>query len=331
MKNKFYLLLLSVLVIVFVAPGILAQTSTSDLWKAIPDEDLVASFNVRKIVNEALPRVLGNDAVARKDLENTIDGTRGLTGVDVRRVTRAVVGAKLAGSGLDVNPQDLLIVAEGEFNYADIKDVMKGPHREEHEEKYGDYTLLVFREYDDATSKKNEMIAVVILQPNLLAAGYLNAVKRSIDAFHDGKGRARADLIERAASAPDALVSVAARIPSSYMPNGTDAFTNKLNRLLSSVKNLEAVVGLTENSFPLTIGVRSETADAAADIKCMLESIRMLADLAVTDKAVTKVLDDLKITLDGNAALVQTEITVDQIRAIVNPPKPAPTTKPAKP
>lgn len=306
-----------------------ARAQSAALWNAVPDSDFVASFNVRRIVNEAWPRVLGDDAAARKDLDDGIAGIRALTGVDARRVTRAVVGAKVVGTGLDVDLQEFVVVAEGEFNYNDIKDAVKGANREMREEKYDADTLLVFREYDDPKAKKNELVAVVVLGPNVIAAGYLNAVKRAVDAFREGKGRANPDLVTRAQSDPDALASVAARVPAGYLqPKGTDASTNRLTRLLASIKYLEATLHLGENGFPLTLAVRSDTTDAAGDIKCMLDSIRTFADLAITDKATVKVLDDLKISLDGNAAVVQTEITMDQIRSIVNPPRPAQATKP---
>ncbi len=332
MRKTFSSLFLIIVLVILAASATRAQSAAStavDLWNAVPDSDFVASFNVRKIVNEGLPRVLGDEPAARKDLENGTEGIRAETGLDVRRITRAVVGAKLVGTGLDVDLQELVVVAEGEFNYSDIKDSVKGPNREMREEKYGADTLLVFREYDDPKAKKNELVAVVVLGPKLIAAGYLNAVKRAVDAFREGKGRANPDLVTRAQSDPDALVSVAARIPAGYLqPKGMDASTNRLTRLLSSIKYVEAALHLGENGFPLTLAVRSDTTDSASDIKCMLDSIRTLADLAITDKATVKVLDDLKITLDGNAAVVQTEITMDQVRSIVNPPRPAQATKP---
>lgn len=334
MRNNFASHFLLVVLMMLAAPGTNAQSSAStanDLWTAVPDADFVASFNVHRIVNEALPRILGDDSAAKKDLENGIVGIRALSGLDVRRIMRAVVGAQLVGTGLDVNLQEVVVVAEGEFNYNDIKDVVKGPHREMREEKYGAYTLLVFREYDDPNAKKNELVAVVMLGPNLMAGGHLNAVKRAVDAFRDGKGRASADLVARAQSDPDALVSLAARIPAAYLqPKGSDGSTNRLTRLLLSIKDLEATLQLGENGFPLMVAVRSDSSDSASDIKCMLDSARTIASLAITDKTAMKVLDDLKITLDGNAAVVQTEITMDQIRSIMNPPKPAQATKPVK-
>jgi hypothetical protein len=334
--RKFFASLFVFMVLVIsTTPAARAQTITSpvaDLWTAVPDSDLVVSLNVRRILNDALPKILADDAAKRKDLEDSLVGIKALTGLDVHRVTRAVVGARLTGTGVDVNLQELAVIAEGEFNYSDIKDAVKGPNREMREEKYRTDTLLIFRSSDDPKAKKNELVAVVMLGPNLMAAGYLNAVKRAVDAFRDGKGRASADLLAPIQSDPDALVSLAARIPATYLqPKGMDASSNRLTRLLASIKALEASLRLGENSFPLTVAVRSDSADSASDIKCMLESIRTVADFAVTDKAVVKMLDDLKITLDGNAAAVQTEITIDQVRSIVNPPKPAQTTKPDKP
>jgi hypothetical protein len=171
-----------------------------------------------------------------------------------------------------------------------------------------------------------------MLGPNVMAAGYLNAVKRAVDAFRDGEGRASADLLAHSQSDPDALISLAARIPATYLqPKGMDPSSNRLTRLLASIKNLEATLRLGENAFPLMVAVRSDSADSASDIKCMLESIRTFAGFVIPDKAVVKMLDDLKINLDGSAAAVQTEISFDQIRSVVNPPKPAPATKPDKP
>jgi hypothetical protein len=336
LTRKLYALpFLFILLVLSIPPDARAQTITSptaDLWTAVPDSDLVVSLNVRRILNDALPRILGDDPAGGKDLQDELAAIEVVTGLDLRRVTRAVVGARLAGTGMDVNFQELALIAEGEFNYTNIKNAAKGPNREMREEKYGTDTLLIFRASDDPKAKKNELVAVVMLGPNLMAAGYVNAVKRAIDAFRDGKGRASPDLLARSQSDPEALVSAAARIPATYLqPKGIGTPSIRLTRLLSSIKALEAALHFGEDSFPLTVAIRSDSADSAGEIKCMLESIRTVADFALTDKALLKMLDDLKITQDGNAAAVQTEISVDQIRSIVNPPRPAPTTKPAKP
>jgi hypothetical protein len=334
-RKNFALPFMFLVLVISTAPTARAQTITSpaaDLWTAVPDSDFVVSLNVRRILDEAIPKVLGDAPAKRKDLEDGVLGVKVITGLDVHRITRAVVGGRLAGSGLDVDFQELVVIAEGEFNYNDIRDAVKSPHREMREEKYGTYTLLVFREYDDPKAKKNELVAVVMLGPNVMAAGYLNAVKRAVDAFRDGKGRASADLLTHTQSDPDALISLAARIPAAYLqPKGMDPSSNRLTRLLASIKNLEATLRLGENAFPLMVAVRSDSADSASDIKCMLESIRTFAGFVIPDKAVVKMLDDLKINLDGSAAAVQTEISFDQIRSVVNPPKPAPATKPDKP
>jgi hypothetical protein len=333
-KKKFVSTILLIVCAMLTATASRAQTITSpaaDLWTAVPDSDFVVSLNISRILNDALPKVLGDDAATRKKAEETVLGMKVLSGVDAHRVTRAVVAGRLTGTGMDVNLQEFVVIADGEFNYADIKDAFKGPNRGQHEEKYGTNTLLIFRESDDPKAKKNELMAVAMLGPNLMAAGHLNAVKRAVDAFRDGKGRASPDLLSRGQSDSDALASLAARIPASYLqPKGTEPSTSRLMRLLASIKFLEATLRLGENAFPLTVAVRSETADAAGDIRCMLESMRTVAAFAVPDKSLMKMLDDLKITQDGNAAALQTEITFDQIRSIVNPPKPAPATKPDK-
>src|SRR5215467_2304233 len=49
------------------------STPSSDAWNAVPDSDLIACFNVRRIVAEALPRVMGSDEVAKKDLEHGLE------------------------------------------------------------------------------------------------------------------------------------------------------------------------------------------------------------------------------------------------------------------
>src|SRR5260370_10261037 len=92
--------------------GIRAQPSASpaaNLWNAVPDEDLIVSVNVGRIIAEAMPRILGEDAGAKKDFEKCIAEIRAQTGLDGRRVTRAVVGAQIGGSRLDAYVQVIVI------------------------------------------------------------------------------------------------------------------------------------------------------------------------------------------------------------------------------
>src|SRR5260370_22334377 len=135
------------LVVLLCALNTQAQTSAtstqSNIWNAVPDSDLVAYVNVRKIVNEALPRIMGNDAAAKKDLEHGFDEVWAYAGLNARQISRAVVAAQFVGRVLDFNIQQTVVIAEGQFNYSDVKAANKLPHRDAREEKYATYTLFI--------------------------------------------------------------------------------------------------------------------------------------------------------------------------------------------
>src|SRR5260370_13524649 len=91
------------LVVLLCALNTQAQTSTTstapNIWNAVPDSDLVAYVNVRKIVNEALPRIVANDAAAKKDLEHGFDELWSYSGLNARQISRAVIGSHFCGKG----------------------------------------------------------------------------------------------------------------------------------------------------------------------------------------------------------------------------------------
>jgi hypothetical protein len=309
-----------------------ATSTESKIWNAVPDSDLVAYVNVRKIVNDAVPRIAGDDAAAKKNLEHGFDELWAYTGLQARQISRAVIGAKFVGKGLDMDIQQMVVIAEGQFNYSDVKAANKLPHRDAREEKYGTYTLFIFHPYEEPTDnkdanakdkndKKDQEFAIVPLGPDLIAGGNLDAVKRTVDAFHDEKGRANAELVARARNAPGALVVMIVRVPGNFVRSTwPDGSAGRLGRLLSSIKDVRTTLSLGKQGFPVAVEIRSNSAASAIDLRCVIESIRTLADLILTGEsgqAFRKQIDDLKISSEKNRVLVRTELTVATMRSIV--------------
>lgn len=315
-----------------------ATPAGGNLWNALPDSDFVISVNVQRMLGEALPRIFAGDPAQLKSFISGLDQFKSVSGFDPQQVSRIVVGVRTKGLSLDT--QDIVVIAEGSFRARElIGKAREFAGSEGREERHGTRTLTVFRMDDkpgggqqkqppQKTPVAQRLIAITELAPNIIVGGDVSAVQRALDAFDTGQNRASADLVARTRSKPSELIALAGRIPptlATMIPGSTDS---KLSRMLSSIKQLYATMGMNTSGFPMLVGLATDTSGSASDVRCMLDSIRTLASAFLPDPSAQQFLNGMNFTNEGNDVLIQAELSTETLHSLLQPPPP---TKPQPP
>lgn len=227
--------------------AVAATPQLTEPMLALPASDMVMTIDVRRIMDEALPRMLVNAPLARARFNAELEKVRTKSGFDLRSIDRIVVGmgdfnmnlgnAAALGAGQNNMPGRFVAIAIGSFSapvlIAAARLASSGKYREE---RYAQSTLYTF-ELDKAAALEAlstmpaPEISLASLDAHTIAIGLPGSVRAAID-LHGGQGlsAANADLISMANNAPGALVGVGADV---------GAFTKRAATAARSVKKLE--------------------------------------------------------------------------------------------
>ena len=328
-KHSSLRFMLLVTAIVTCATTIRAQSVITNL----PESDAVATVNVRRIVNETLPRLLTAEQMS--GVQSALAKAKKVAGFDVSNIETAVVGLRLNRSA-PLSVPSMLLVMRGSFNADALVSLLKiGLAGKTHDEKYGAKTLTLLKLNDlmptggsAATSRAVE-IAVIALDGSTIAAGIPAYVKAAVDA-DTGKNRIKPELAQLAGREPNSLIAIAGLVPqgwfASVLPKDTQG-SEEITRLAGSIEQIYIGLNMDAQAFPLSLMLKANTAENAHAIAGLLQSIAQFGT-NITDKNVKPIVDALKITSQDTEVQVRTALPQDIVASFVrglfsSPAKPA--------
>jgi hypothetical protein len=299
----------------------------------LPESDAVATVNVRRVVNEALPRLLTTEQMT--GVQSALAKAKQVAGFDVSNIETAVVGLRLNRSAPLAMPS-MLLVMRGSFKADALVSLVKiGLAGKTRDEKYAAKTLTLLKLNDvmpnggsAATSRAVE-IAIVALDGGTIAAGIPAYVKAAVDA-DTGKNRIKPELVQLVGREPDSLIRIAGFVPqgffASVLPKETQG-NEEIARLAGSIQQIYIGLNMDAQGFPLSLMLKANTAENAHAIVGFLQTVAQLGT-NVTDKNVKTIVDALKITSQETEVQVRTVLPQDIVASFVrglfpSPAKPA--------
>lgn len=320
----------------------LAQTSASTL-PDLPESDAIAYINLRRIINEALPRVLSEKQLA--EMKAGIDKIKQTAGFDLNGIENAVMAMRIGKATSGPPAPEFIVAVRGSFNADALVSLMRialqGKYQEE---KYGSKTLTTLKLNDLLKSGDSKStpplpvqiseISVTALDAGTLALGNINYLKAGIDA-QGGKGGIKPELSALIMRDSNSLFSIAGIIPpgllSSIVPKDAQG-NEEINNLLTGIDQIYLSLGLDAADFTLLLTIRTATADQANTLSGLAQMGAQALAGNTQDKNIKGLVEALKVTTQGNEMQLQTRIpqTVvgDFARTMMQPPaaKPAAST-----
>ncbi|HKP13375.1 MAG TPA: hypothetical protein VJZ91_14745 [Blastocatellia bacterium] len=303
--------------------AMLACAATARAQSAIanlPESDAVVTVNARRILTETLPRLLTAEQMA--GVQATLEKAKKVANFDVASIESAVIGLRLNRSK-PLSAPGMLLVMRGSFNADALVSLIKiGLKDKVREEKYGAKAMALLKLSDlmssGGTASRPTEIALVALDGGTLAVGLPAYVKAALDA-DAGKGRIKPELVQMLGREPESLVRVALLVPQGFfngiLPKDAQG-SEEIGRLAGSIEQIYLSFNMDAQSFPLTLVLKSNTADNAHAIAGLLQTIAQMGT-STTDKNVKPIIEALKITSQEAEVQVRTALPQEMIASFV--------------
>jgi hypothetical protein len=301
----------------------------------LPESDTIFFMNPRRILTEAMPRVLPQKDV--DELRTGLAALKARAGIDPQLLDFLVVQVRFRKPAADLSFSlpEFMMTASGDFDGATlmqlIREAAKGQMREE---QYNSKTLnvmsigpLAAEAQKTPILKSLSEVAIVLLNGNTIAVGTTAYVKAAVDA-QSGQGRISADLLNSAMRDPTALIATAGSPLTAFAK--TFALLGTENNPRPSKCDMKlgdyyGSVTMDATSFKIRGAMNADNPDTAKIIKSLL-SMGLQAALAnIKDSQAQSALRGLTITPTETEVLVQADISqqtvADFIRDTMAPKK----------
>ena len=307
------------------APSVNAATA-ADALSYLPASDAIVLIDVRRLLNQTLPRILAQDPAKLAQANAEVEKFKARTGIDPRSFDRVVLGTRYVYPSPNVTKLETVAIAHGTFDAKALaaagRIAANGKYREE---KYQGATIIVLSINDQMKlfgfwNMKVSELAVCGLDSNTLAIGDLGTVRAAIDAGK--KGRASAGLITLATRDPNAVIGFGANVPSALLAN-LNVGNDTVAKDAKSIRQIYGSLGSIENDLSLLLVARTETTDAAKNLGDTVEGLKQLGGILVTRmqqprKALAQnALDNLKITTRGNEVEIRTRVDAASLASVI--------------
>lgn len=305
----------------------LAQASSVAPLNLLPPSDLVAFVNVKRLINDAAPKVLADNPAKLAEFNAAIDKLKMQTGLDARSFENIAVGLRYQNPSPGVTTADTVVIVNGTFDagamLAAARLIVKGKYQEQ---KYKDATIYLFSINDvvnipGVMNMRVKELAVTTLGTNNLVMGELAAVQATLDA-NKTRSSVNTDLLNLATRTPNALMGFSANVPPS-LSKGVSVGNDEISKLIGSIRQAYGAVGTTANGFDLMAIARTENAGQAVSLSETLTALKQFGGMLVgqlpaeTREIAQSALDSLKIGAQGNETSIRFELQQADITTLM--------------
>ncbi|MGB9179160.1 MAG: hypothetical protein WCB68_07925 [Pyrinomonadaceae bacterium] len=296
---------------------------------SLPASDMVMFVDVQRVINDVMPHALSSSPAKLAEANAEIDRLKTRTGIDLRAFDQIAVGARFIYPSAKMIKLKKVALAHGNFNASGVvaagRLAASGQYREEN---YKGTNISIFSlneqmKWLGLLNMHVSEIAVAPLGANLLAFGDLEVVRAAIDTSKGGV-RVGNDLITLATRNANAIMGFGANIPQRVSQN-VNIDNEEVARNISSIRQAFGSIGATANGFELNASARTEKPAQAKDLSDTIEGLRQLAPLLISAKlrgdeakVAQKVLDNLKVTTQGNELQIRMELAHTDIATLMN-------------
>lgn len=267
------------------------KARAAKLVAMLPASDGVVSFDSKRFLSEALPKILSSNQPMLAEVNAKITEMENRTGIDLRKFDQVAVGVAFKQISAKETDYDTVAIASGDVNAGALVALAKlasnGTYRTE---KIGERTVYVFTVKDvlqKASTKSTNStvtdmvdkalkgmtkdIAVTAFDSNTLVMGSLARVTETLE----GRSRVAAELSGLLSQKDTSVLTFAAKAPGSLrqmLPLDNDELGNSID----AIQTLSGSMDVTAAGAAVSMLARTKTADQATGIKDLLDVGQML-------------------------------------------------------
>ena len=303
-----------------------AAAATSDAANYLPASDAVAIIDAKRLLNETMPSILGNDPAKLAQANAEVEKFKTRTGIDPRSFDRVALGVRFTYPNANTTKLETVAIAHGTFDAKSlIASARAAANGKAREEKYRGATITIINVNDQMKvfglwNMKVDELAICVLDPNSLAMGSVANVHAAIDAGK--RGRASADLISLALRDPNAVAGFGANVPRELL-NKLDVGNDTMAKDVSSIQQVYGSIGSTQTDVSIMLVAKTDSVQSAKNLGDTVQGLQQLGGLfigrlAQPRKALAEnALANLKITPRGNELEIRTQVTAANLAALI--------------
>jgi hypothetical protein len=304
-----------------------APKPSPTLLTSLPPSDAVALISVRRVLDEALPKLLAQNPAKLAEVTDELAKFKTQTGLDPRSFDQIALGLSFKFPREGITKVSTVILARGTFNAGAIVAAGRlAANGKFTEEKYQGKTIYVFSldrqiRVVGVWDLNVKDLAVSALEGNTLALGDLDAVHGAIDANRTRK-HANPELIALASRDPAAILGFGANIPPTLLEN-LSLSNDTVARMLTAVRQVYGTLGMTTGDLELMLAARTVDNYSAKNLGDSVEGLKMLGTFALGRLSGAKgilaksAMDNLMITTEGNELQIRTAVPQAQVAPLI--------------
>ena len=317
---------------------------TAQLAALLPASDGALTFNMRRLVGEALPQVLSSNPLMLGKILGKIDEIKNETGLDLRQFEQIAVGISSKKVFNRETVFEPVVLARGTFNAGALLALAKVAAKAKYrEEKIGERTVYVFapkeiirqhsKTLPNAAAKKSSMfekaidqmfkglngeIAVTAFDSNTLAIGSPTRVRETFNA----KTRIGSDVLELINRKPNAIMNFGVKLP-----DGLSQFINldddEIGKNLKAIRQISGAVDVGGGNATVSLAAKTLEAGQAKNLQEFLEGMQIVGKAFIggskgADKKVyARMIDNARISGSGNEVMLDLQVPQSDIDILV--------------
>ncbi len=296
-----------------------ARSPVVDALPNLPDADLLIYFNTQRILDEALPKFLPAEEVAK--MRQQFSDIKQFVGLDPSQVDYLMLAIRFRKPSSDLSfvPPEYMLVAGGDLDANSLITFARTVAGESlRDEAHGGKSLSLFR--IDPIAKEAEKnaflatfaeVAVVPLTDSSIAIGTTAYIKAAVDAG-EGKGRISAEALSSLLRDHEALISIAGSPLNSFSRSfglqGVEG-SERDERCVTHFGDFYAGVTMNASDFRLRGVLNADNADTAKIINSLFTGLLKQAMTSAPDKSAQKMLDNLVLSAENHEVLLQADVS----------------------
>ena len=312
--------------------------AANDLVAMLPDSDGVATIDVKRFFNDAMPKILAANQPMLGKIMAEINSLSNKTGIDLRKFDQVAFGAKFKGSDLNNMDVDAVAIARGDINagalVAVAKLASKGTYREE---KIGERTLYIFNakeiaEKHTADAKKagvgdvmdkvakelTQEMAITSFDSNTLVFGSVDSVRRTLDRTTS----VRADITAMLSSKETSVLTFAIAMPE--MTSKVFGLDNdELGKNVDSIRYMSGSMDVSAAGASFAMAARTKTTEQAKSLAETISGLQMVGKAFLggskraDQRVYAKLLETAKVTVRDNDVTLDLAVAQADIDLLV--------------
>jgi hypothetical protein len=303
-----------------------APAAAPNVASYLPPSDAVAVVDVKRMLNETMPSILGSDKAKLADANAQVEKFKTRTGIDLHSIDGFTVGIRYTYPNGASTKLEIVAIAHGTFDARAVAASARGAaNGKSREEKYRGASITIVPVNDDIKllglwNMRVNDLAICVLDANSLALGTPENVRAAIDA---GKaGRAPADLVALATKDQTAVLGFGANMTRELLAK-LDVGNDTIAKDVGAIKQAYGSLSSTQGNVTMMIVARTDTVDAAKNLGDTVEGLKQLGGIFIMRMAEPRktlaesALNNLKIAARGTELEIRTQVTAASLAALV--------------